>query len=154
MAIDPTQNTIYNIGMRGLLDSADGTFGIAWETDTIRVLLVKSGHISNRDDNDLSGMTLDELANGSYSRKTLANAEVAADDGNNRGTLDADNVTWTALSGGETIVGVMIIKDTGDASTSRPICLFVLASSKTTDGTDLVLTWNSGGILVMSGIGD
>lgn len=61
------------------------------------------------------------------------------------GVFNGDPVTFTRAASGAVVSGVVVIADTGDEDTSRLLAYMALTPF-TTDGTDIVLTWDTGGI--------
>jgi hypothetical protein len=118
-------NTLYPKGRQKFLEG-----GIAWLTDTIKVILV-----------DTAAYTY------SSSHEFLSNIPVGARVGtavtlttktSTNGVADADDVTFVALTGAE-LEAVVIYKDTGVEATSPLIAWF-------DTGVGLPLTPNSGNV--------
>jgi len=89
-------------------------------TDDIRLLMVMSNTTADtEEDKEFVGdfTTLDEMDGANYVRKALANEAVAADLANDRGEMDADDVTWAALGvGTRQVVGIVVYRHvTNDA---------------------------------------
>lgn len=63
------------------------------------------------------------------------------------GVFDADNVTFTAVSG-NSVESVNLLKDTGTSSTSDLIAYFDTGTGLpvTPNGGDITVTWNASGI--------
>ena len=57
----------------------------------------------------------------------------------------ADAVTFSDVDSGETCGGVVIVKNTGDTSTSV-LLAYVEATPFSTDGTSVVINWDTDGI--------
>lgn len=62
------------------------------------------------------------------------------------GVFDADDITFTAVTGGATGTYVVIYKDTGTAATSSLICAFDTGVNFpiSTNGGDIIVQWPSG----------
>ena len=96
-------NFMYTHAKAGIMSGA-----IDLDTDDIRVLMVMSNTTADTEEdsefletNGGTGFTtLDEADGANYVRKELANEAVTADEANDRGEFDADDVTWTALGVG------------------------------------------------------
>jgi hypothetical protein len=102
-----------------------------------------------------NGTTAQELGDASYSRKTLSNVSVTHDTGDTESVVDADDVTWSALSGGEEIQGwLAYVQIGGDDNTpgDDPIIAIedeVTNSSGnpvTTNGSDVTLQFADEGL--------
>ena len=125
--------------------------------DDFRVLLLKtiSDALASRDDADLAtvlargGMV--ELADGSYARHSLAGDTVTQDDANNRAEIDWTDPVFSALAGGETIVGFIVFKFVANDVGSTPIAFFDTDSagaiSITANGSAVTIQINAEGLL-------
>lgn len=85
--------------------------------------------------NDLSGVVGSE--SGALANKTFTN-----------GTFDADNITFSAVTG-NTVEAIVYFVDTGNAATDALICYVDSASSglpATPNGGDIVVAHNASGI--------
>ena len=129
-------NSLYNLAREEFLGG-----DLDWDTDTFKVALLSSSYTfdaDHEDYNDLSGVidTSDALAS-----KTKVD-----------GYADADDVSISGVSGGNTIVAIVIYQDTGTPANDRLIYFADttatgLAISVTTDGTSPVsIPWSSSGI--------
>lgn len=122
---------------------------IDFVSDDIRVALLMTNAVVQTGAATVSAITtLDEMDGSAYVRKALANQAVTADDTNNRGEFDADDVTWTTLGAGTRSIRYVLyyLHVTNDAD-SIPIYAKQLASDFTADGTDLILNFDAEGIL-------
>ena len=92
---------------------------------------------------------LGEVTDGSYARKQLANEAVNADNTNNRGEFSSDTpVTWSALTSGGTIQGILLFRHVTNDTDSVPIAFidsggFPLSMT----GADLIVNQNAEGWL-------
>lgn len=141
-------------------DIADGSIDLL--TDTLKVMLLKSGYVANRDDNVVdNGGANDAIDHeitvagydegwGNAGRKTLASKTVAEDDANDRAVFDcADPSAWT-LASGETIVAAAVIKEgVADDTTSRIIAYLDITDTPTNGGT-FTLVIDAAGIIQFS----
>lgn len=80
----------------------------------------------------------------------VVGTESAAMDGKTftSGTFDANNVTFSAVTG-NTVEAIVLFVDTGNAATDALICYVDSASSGlpvTPNGGDIVVAWNASGI--------
>ncbi|MDZ4250290.1 MAG: hypothetical protein U0990_09405 [Candidatus Nanopelagicales bacterium] len=116
----------------------------------IRVMLVGSATTADTEEDatTISGFTtLDEFTDASYARKALAAEAVAADNANNRGEFDADDVTWTALTG-DTAAAMLVFRHVTNDTDSVPIAYIDSGGfPQTPGGANLTIAWNAEGIL-------
>lgn len=126
-------NALYDFGRQGFLE---GT--IDWDTDTIKIILIDAADYTkdlvNHDNlNDVPVAARVAIS------AALAGKTVAA------GVADANNVTWSAVSGdqSEQIIGY---KDSGVESTSRLIFNIDTATGLpvTPNGGDITVQWDDG----------
>ncbi len=74
--------------------------------------------------------------------KILANQAVAQDDGNDRGTLDFDDVTWTSLGAlAPATPSDAILWNETPVSPVDPLIGYVELGTTATDGNDYTLQW-------------
>lgn len=113
------------------------------DADTIKVVLIDHGgatpNVTTHDFyNDISAGLIGSMSS-ALTTKTIGT--VAA------GVFDADNVTFTAVSG-NSVESVNVIKDTGSAPTSDLIAYFDTGTGLpvTPNGGDITVTWNASGI--------
>lgn len=135
-------DVIYNSFKKKIMDGS-----IDLDTDTIKVALVTSGYTPDQDSHDFFDDVTNEVSGTGYTAggATLANKVVSADNTDNEGVFDADDVTW----GTSTITarGAVIYKSTGTASTSPLIAYIDFGSDKSSSGGNFTIAWNSEGIL-------
>lgn len=106
----------------------------------IRAIMVTSSYTqSNAHD------YLDDVPSGNrvHTASALANKTVAVS--GNTVTFDADDLTYTNVTG-NTVVAVVIYRHTGTESTSRLLMYLELTSSVTPNGGDITLQWNANGL--------
>lgn len=134
-------NALYVAYRNGVLGS-HATY-VDLDADTIKVALIDHGTdtpVVATDDfyNDISAGLVGSLSS-ALTTKTIGT--VAA------GVFDADNVTFTAVSG-NSVESVNILKDTGNAATSNLIAYFDTGTGLpvTPNGGDITVTWNASGI--------
>lgn len=134
-------NALYVAYRNGVL-GAHATY-VDLDADTIKAALIDHGTDTpnvTTDDfyNDISAGLVGSLSS-ALTSKTIG--VVAA------GVFDADNVTFTAVSG-NSVESVNLIKDTGTASTSNLIAYFDTGTGLpvTPNGGDITVTWNASGI--------
>lgn len=125
-------NALYGLGKQKFVT---GAFNLS--TDTIKAALVKTAYTPN--------LTTDEFystisANVVGTPQTLGAKTVLL------GVFDAADVTFTAVAGGNTLLGVAIYKDTGVAGTSPLIALLdtITGFPLATNGGDIQIVWDNG----------
>ncbi|HEX5016499.1 MAG TPA: hypothetical protein VFX15_02810 [Actinomycetes bacterium] len=133
-------NAVYVPFRNGVLGSH--TTRVDLDADNIKAVLTDHGADTpnvTTDDflNDISAGTIATSAN--FTGKTIGT--VAA------GVFDADNITFTAVSGAS-VESVNIYKDSGTAATSDLIAYFDTGTGLpvTPNGGDITVTWNASGI--------
>lgn len=66
------------------------------------------------------------------------------------GVFDGDNLTWTAVAGGSTVVAVVLYRKNGGANTTWPLIAYLDTNITnlpvTTNGGNITVTWNASGI--------
>lgn len=134
-------NALYVAFRNGVLGSHATRVDL--DADTIKVALIDHGTDTpnvTTDDfyNDISAGLVGSLSS-ALTTKTIGT--VAA------GVFDADNVTFTAVSG-NSVESVNILKDTGVGTTSDLIAYFDTGTGLpvTPNGGDITVTWNASGI--------
>lgn len=122
--------------------------GIDLDTDDIRVALVTSSYTPDQDAHTMYSDITNELstANGyTAGGKQLTTPVITADNTNNLGKFDADDVSWASSS--ITARRAVLYKNTGTPSTSALIACIDFGADKTTTSGTFLITWNAGGIL-------
>lgn len=126
-------NTLYDKAREGFLT---GSFN--WSTDTIKVCLVDTNaytpnFTTHQFLSDISGSAI--IAAG----VTLTGKSVTG------GAADANNVTFTAVSGAQS-EALIIYKDTGSSATSPLIAYIDSATGLpiTPNGGDIIVQWDDG----------
>jgi hypothetical protein len=134
-------NAVYVAFRNGVLGSHATRVDL--DADTIKAALIDHGTDTpnvTTDDfyNDISAGLVGSLSS-ALTSKTIGT--VAA------GVFDADNVTFTAVSG-NSVESVNLLKDTGTSSTSDLIAYFDTGTGLpvTPNGGDITVTWNASGI--------
>lgn len=124
-------NALYDKGREAFLAGS-----VSWSSDTIKVALVDTGSYTvnlstHQYLSSLSGVT---ATSGNLTTKTTA-----------AGVADADDITFTAVSGAQS-EALVIYKDTGTASTSPLIAYIDTATGLpvTPSGSDITITWDNG----------
>ena len=126
-------NALYSKGREGFLDGS-----IDWDTNDIRCILVDTADYTV---NLATHDNLDDIAAGARVAVSGALANKSVTDG----VADADDVTFSAVSGDES-EALVIYKHTGTESTSRLIAYIDTATGLpvTPSGGDIVIKWSSG----------
>lgn len=113
-------NVIYNSFKR---DIANGSIDL--DTDTIKVMLVTSAYTPDQDAHDKRDDVTNEVSGTGYvaGGSALANRAVTADNTDNEGVFDADDVTWAS----STIMarGAVLYKGCGGASSADELVCYV-----------------------------
>lgn len=135
-------DVIYNSFKRDIMNG-----GIDLDTDTIKVALVTSTYTPDQDAHDNFDDITNEVSGTGYSAggASLANKAVTADNTDNEGVFDADDVTWSSST--ITARGAVLYKSTGTASTSKLICYLDFGSDKVSTSGNFTIQWNAEGIL-------
>lgn len=143
-------SAVYNIAKSGFLDGS-----IDWDTDTIKAALVMTNTTADTEiDVDTVGAitTLDESDDsGSYARQTLT-ASVSTDDANDRGEADADNISFTSLTGDATRAyqGILILKEITNDTDNIPIAFVEFPSTIAGTATQVDVTFDAEGVLQLA----
>jgi hypothetical protein len=135
-------DVIYNSFKRKIMDGS-----IDLDTDTIKVALVTSTYTPDQDVHDFFDDVTNEVTGTGYSAggAALANKAVTADNTDNEGVFDADDVTWSSST--ITARGAVIYKSTGTASTSPVIAYIDFGSDKISTAGNFTISWGAEGIL-------
>lgn len=136
-------NVIYNSFKKKIMDGS-----IDLDTDTIKVALVTSSYTPDQDAHDFFDDVTNEVsASGTYAAggATLANKTVTADNTDNEGVFDADDIAFTGAT--ITARGAIVYKSTGTASTSPLICYIDFGADKSSTIGTFTITFAAEGIL-------
>ena len=131
-------NALYGKGKEKILSAA-----IDFTTATIKVALVKNTYPQNLSTDefysDISAYVLN-------TPQTLGSKTVTL------GVFDAADVTYTAVTAGDTCEAVVIYKDTGVAGTSPLIAYIdtITGFPLATNGGDITIQWDNGSFRVFS----
>lgn len=127
-------NALYDLGRQGFLDGS-----IDWDTDTIKVVLVRGYTVNLATHQFLSDVTGGGGGTIVATSAALGSKTVAA------GVADAADVTFTAVASGAAIPYIIVYKDTGTATTSRLIAYIDTATNLpvTPNGGDIVVQWDN-----------
>lgn len=135
-------DVIYNSFKQKIMNGA-----IDLDTDTIKVALVTSAYTPDQDAHDNFDDVTNEVSGTGYTAggATLANKTVTADNTDNEGVFDADDVVWSSST--ITARGAVIYKSTGTASTSPLIAYIDFGSDKVSAGGNFTIAWAAEGIV-------
>lgn len=125
-------NALYGLGKEKILSGA-----IDFVSDTIKVALVKNTYPQN--------LATDEFYS-DISAYVLGTPQTIGSKSITLGVLDGGDVTYTAVTAGDTSEGVVIYKDTGVAGTS-PLLMYIdtiTGFPLATNGGDIVVQWDNG----------
>jgi hypothetical protein len=140
-------DVIYNSFKR---DVANGSIDL--DTDTINVMLVTSAYTPNQDTHTKrSDVTNEVAAGGGYSTggQSLAGKSVVADNTNNRGVFDANDVTWATST--ITARGAVLYKSRGGAASADELIMYVdFLADQSSSGGNFTIQWDSNGVLLLS----
>jgi hypothetical protein len=132
---------VHNRGKREALKGA-----IAWESDTLKVLLVTSSYTPDPDHNFVSSANAAELSGTGYvsgfagsGRKALANKLVTQDDTNNLAIATADATEWAGINAGAAAWAIIYKPGTSDADSV--IIATIDIPDVTTNGTAISVSW-------------
>lgn len=131
-------NAIYPIYKQALLDASAN---VDLNDGTVKVALVDTGTYTYSAAHDF----YDDLSGVIGTDQEIANTTVT------NGTLDGDNVTFTAVSG-NTVEALVIYIDTGNGATSRLVAYIdtsVTGLPVTPNGGDISISWNASGIFTI-----
>ena len=148
-------NIVYNRGkyLVGTLDMTATTF---------RLMLVSTGYVADQDHNFVNANTSSgasgepkvyEISVGGYSRQNVT-LTAFEDDTNDFAGLDASDVTFTALTAGQTVGGAVLYRYSSSGGTTgdsgQDIIAFYDVTDTPTNGGDITIQWAStsaGGVL-------
>lgn len=135
-------DVIYNNFKKNIMNG-----GIDLDTDTIKVALVTSSYTPDQDTHEFFSSVTNEVVGTGYTAggATLASKAVTADNTDNEGVFDADDVVWTTST--ITARGAVLYKSTGTAGTSALIAYIDFGSDKISTAGSFTIAWNAEGIL-------
>ncbi len=131
-------SVVYNSAKKNVGDGY-----LAWDslTSTFRGLLVNASYTPDIDTHIYVSSITNELSGGGYVRKDIVGRTVSVDTGNDRADFNADNITWTAISGG-TAAGLIIYKFvTADADSQ--LIAYIDFTDTVLNGGDFTLKFNN-----------
>jgi hypothetical protein len=139
-------NAVYNSFKR---DIQNGSIDL--DTDTIKIMLVTSSYSANIDTHTKRSDITNEVTGAGYTPggATLANKSVTADNTNDRGVFDADDVNWS----GSTITarGAVLYKSRGGAASADELVGYIdFGSDYTSTAGNFTIAFSSSGVLYLS----
>ncbi len=126
---------------------------VDYDGDTLVLLLCTNSYVPNIDTHEFASDITNELAaTGNYVRKTLSGKVVAIDTTGDFAYLDADDVTWNALTPSTAFRYAILFKNTGADATSPLISYinFGVDNSATGDFTLVWPTAATGGVVKLA----
>lgn len=136
-------SALYNSFKRDIMNGA-----IDLDTDSIKILLVTSSYTQDIDAHTKRSDLTNEVSGTGYSAggSALATKVVSADNTDNEGVFDADDLTWSTST--ITARGAVAYKARGGASSADElICYFDFGADKSSSGGNFTLQWNSEGLI-------
>lgn len=136
-------DVIYNAFKKNIMNG-----GIDLDTNTMKVALVTSSYTPNQDTHEDMADVTNEVANGNgYTTggAEITNKAVTADNTDNEGVFDGDDVTWTSST--ITARGAVIYKSTGVAANDLLVCYLDFGSDQSSSAGDFTIQWNAEGIV-------
>jgi len=139
-------NAVYNSFKRDIMNGS-----IDLDTDTIKIMLTTSSYTPNIDTHTKRSDITNEVSGTGYTAggATLANKAVTADNTNDRGVFDADDVSWTTST--ITARYAVLYKSRGGASSADELIMYLdFSTDYTSTAGTFLITWNASGILTLS----
>lgn len=142
---------VYNNAMQKILNS----YLVASSAD-MRVALVMSNTTADTETDGIEFMddfaTLDESDDSTYARVALASEVVNTDDANNRAEFDANDSSFTGLTGNASrdYVGVVLYKHVTNDTDSVPICFIPFGSTVSAAATQVDIPWDAQGLVQLA----
>jgi hypothetical protein len=139
-------NVIYNSFKR---DIQNGSIDL--DTDDIKVMLVTSAYVPDIDTHTKASDITGEVVGTGYTAGgvSLATKAVTADNTNDLGKFDADDVTWATST--ITARGAVIYKSRGGAATADELVAYLdFVSDKVSTAGNFNLIFNANGILTLT----
>lgn len=139
----------------GQIDLETATLKIALYDDSTAYSIDRVNHIFLNDVLD-GGTTAQELGDASYSRQSVANVQVTKDGTDVEVEVDADDVTFPSVDGGEVVQGWILYRQVGgDDTTPGDDDIIAIedevknssGNDVTTNGSDIVVQFDSEGIV-------
>ena len=132
-------------------DTAQISTAINFATDTFKLMLLTSSHTTDIDAQVfIDDVSANEVAaSGTYSAGGVTlTPSSSTDDTNDRGALDAADVSFTSAT--ITARYAVLYKDTGTPGTSPIVAIYDFGSDKTSTAGTFAITINSAGLLTLA----
>lgn len=136
-------DVIYNAFKKYIMNGS-----IDLDTDTINVMLVTSTYTPDQDTHEYRDDITNEVSGTGYSAggSALAGKAVTADNTDNEGVFDANDLSWSTST--ITARGAVLYKARGGASSADElICYLDFGSDKISTAGTFTIAWNAEGIL-------
>jgi hypothetical protein len=136
-------SVIYNSFKRDIMNGA-----LDLDTDTIKVMLVTSSYTPDQDAHTKRSDITNEVSGTGYTAAgaSLANKAVTADNTDNEGVFDADDLTWSTST--ITARGAVLYKSRGGASSADELlCYIDFGADKSSSAGNFTLQWDAEGII-------
>ena len=132
--------TLYGPALAALTAGA-----IDWATATVECALLDASYTPDQDGHAHASDLTGELTDASYARQTLAGKTSTYDAAANTQHLDADDITFPALSG--TFRYAVFLVNTGTAGTSPLVAYTDFGADQVASGVDVTLQVDAAGVL-------
>lgn len=126
-------NALYDNGRRRFLEGQ-----IAWLTDTIRAVLIDTANYT-------VNLATHQFLSDIPAAARVATSPALANKTSTAGVADADDVTFTGVSGAS-VEAIVLYKDTG-ADTTSPLIAYIDTATGlpfTPSGGDVIIQWDNG----------
>lgn len=136
-------SALYNSFKRDIMNGA-----IDLDTDTINVMLVTVTYTQDIDAHTKRSDITNEVTGTGYTAggAALANKAVTADNTDNEGVFDADDLAWTTST--ITARGAVLYKARGGASSADELIAYIdFAADKVSTAGTFTIAWNAEGII-------
>lgn len=136
-------DVIYNSFKRDIMNGS-----IDLDTDAINVMLVTSTYVPDQDTHTKRSNITNEVVGTGYTAggSALTTKVVSADNTDNEGVFDADDVSWTTST--ITARGAVLYKARGGVATADElICYLDFVTDKISTAGTFLISWNAEGIL-------
>lgn len=136
-------DVIYNAFKKYIMNGS-----IDLDTDTINVMLVTSSYTPDQDLHEYRDDVTNEVSGTGYTAggSALAGKAVTADNTDNEGVFDANDVSWSTST--ITARGAVLYKARGGASSADElICYIDFGSDKISTAGTFTIAWNAEGIV-------
>ena len=122
---------------------------VDFDSDTIKVALLKDTYTPNQDTHDYYDDLTNELTGGGYALQTLTSKTVTYDSGTNKVTFDCTDVTFAGLTATD-IRYAVFFGDTGSGSTSPLLCYMDFEANQDVTDQDFILIIGAGGLITLT----